>query len=362
MSKAEFDAKYPDFRDKVGVGSDDLEFSRHIQQQHSKKVKLYEFQIKKRLDRYVSLIIAPSYPHQEIDMFDRSYTTNGFNMKIGTLHKYGKLYPISMAQINKKMQDEINHYVRFMMEVAERNIPKYVTDKNKVLIDAQTALRSKNVNDLVEIDGNTNGAVTPLQPTKLSLENKELIALFNRQKEKGWGVSEPRLAGKSGSKFMGEIEIQEAGFQAQQMDIQEGLRLLIKSELETFKDIIVTFWDGEYFFKVTGGEKPEWYEPVVVNGIVTNPLTDLLKGDYFIKVDITTALRPSKERRRKEIVDYLTWLTNPNILLLLQQQGKTINIETIKKSAKDFGLNPETLLIDFTPSQLPPEGGGGTVV
>ena len=354
LSKAEFDARYPNFKDRVFASGGSLDYTKHEQEIHNKKVLLYEFQIKKKNNEFYTLIISPSITNEEIDFFKRLYTTNGFNMKIGTLHKYGKLYPIALAQVNKKIQDEMNHYVRFAMETAERNIPKYVIDKKKVKADGETALQSTNINDLVKIDGITSGAVTPLQPTNVSLENKELLALFQQQKEKLWSVSSPRLQGKSQAQFMGELEIQEAGFESKQIDIQEGLRFLIQEELETFKDIIVEFWDQPFFFKVTSGDKPSWYTPQLApdpnnpeKQIVLNPLTDLLTGDYFIKVDISSALRPNKERRKAEIVDFVKFMLSPEVIAFLQSQGKTVNIEEFKKIAKEFGFMPETLLIDI---------------
>ena len=83
--------------------------------------------------------------------------------------------------------------------------------------------------------------------------------------------------------------------------------------------------------------------------MIKNPLSDMLTGDYNIKVDISTALRPSKERRRAEIIEYLTWLVNPAVSQWLMAQGKMVNVESITKVAKDFGLNPESLLINITP-------------
>ena len=308
----------------------------------------------------IYIVICPSYKESEVDYFKRPYVTNGFNIKIGTLHKYGRIYPVSFAQINKKMQDEMNHYVKFMMEVAERNIPKYVVDKARVKPDAISILKNKKVNDVASIEGPIQLAIQALSPTNVSVENKELLAIFKDQKEKLWSVSETRMKGQSQAKFATELEIQEAGFQARQTDIQEGLRELIKQELETLKDIIVNFWDGEYFFKVTGGMKPQWYVPQVINGMVINPLTDLLTGDYMIKVDISTALRPNRERRKKEVIEYLTWLIQTALPLLLQT-GKTINWDSIARTAKDFGLNPENLFVDLqqtqqTPGQVPQEG------
>ncbi|MFH1640470.1 MAG: hypothetical protein ABIA66_00765 [Candidatus Omnitrophota bacterium] len=367
LSKAEFDAKYPSFKDKVTTESTNFDYAAHEQAVHSKKVLLYEFQVKKRGNEYWTIIVCPTITSEEIDIFKRPYTTNGFNMKIGTLHKYGKLYPISFAQVNKKMQDEMNHYVRFMMEVAERNIPKRLYDKNKVKVDALAALESTKVNDLGPVDGSPVGAVQEVQPTSVSIENKELLAIFKNQKEKLWSVSESKIGGKSNANFMGEVQIQEQGFQNKQIDVQEGLRGLIREELDTFKDIIVSFWDGQFFFKVTSGDKPEWYVPKMGQDpgdpskqIVLNPLTDLLTGDYYIDVDISSSLRPNKDRRKAEIVDFLKFLFQPGILQFMQSQGKTINIDEIKKIAREFNFNPETLLIDYQPpAPIPVPGAGG---
>jgi hypothetical protein len=365
LSKAEFDAKYPSFKDKVTTEATNLDYAQHEQAAHSKKVLLYEFQVKKKNNEFWTIIICPTITSEEIDIFKRPYTTNGFNMKIGTLHKYGKLYPISYAQVNKKIQDEMNHYVRFMMEVAERNIPKRLYDKNKVKIDGLAALESTKINDYAPVDGNPTGAVQEVQPTNVSVENKELLGIFQDQKKKLWSVSDTRLGIAGKEQFMGEMEIQEAGFQGKQVDIQEGLRVLIKEELETFKDIIVEFWDGEFFFKVTGGNKPSWYTAqmgVDPNNpdkqIVLNPLTELLTADYSLKVDISSMLRPNKERRKKEIIDFITFLLNPALIQFLQSQGKTVNVEEISKVSREFGFNPETLFIEYK-APLPAIGQAG---
>lgn len=242
----------------------------------------------------------------EIALYKRPFIHNGFSMKIGTVHKYGVLYPIAMAEINKIIQDEKNRYVKFMQEVAEKNIPKIGVDKNKMNFEAQEALRSKNVNDIVGVDGPPLNAIQPLPATHVSTENKELLSIFQQQTEKGWSISETRLAGKSNAEFMGEIEIQESGFKSRTSDLQEGLRMFIEEQLDCLKDIIITFWDGEYFFKVTSGVKPKWYTSQLApnpldtsQNMIINPLTDILSGDYEIKVDISSAFKPNNERRKK---------------------------------------------------------------
>ncbi len=366
-SKAEFDARYPDFaKDVIPGEQSDFTFSKHDSQMHSRKVLLYEFQVKKKDNQFWTIVISPSLLTKEIDIFKRPYTTNGFNMKIGTLHKYGKLYPISMAQVNKMMSDELNEYVRHMKNVAEKNIPKRMIDSQKIKEDGKEALNSDVINDIVEVKGSTAGAMGEVPHTNVSVENKELMAIFQEQKNKLWSVSEPRISGRANAKFMGELAIQEAGFQAKQADIQEGLRSLIVEELETTKDIIATFWDMPIFLRITGKEKPSWYEPSMIpdpnnpgRQIVENPLSDMLTGDYLIKVDISSALRPSKERKRAETIEFLQLLMTPGVFQFMQLSGKMLNFDEVAKIAKDFGFSPETLFLPAPPMAMGAPGAPG---
>ncbi len=366
LSPAEASAKYPKFKDRLQhtEDNDNFLFGGHHNQDHSKKILFYEFQI--RVGRqYKTIIITPTITNTEIDMFTRPYQTNGFNQKVGTLHKYGALYPISMFQINKKMSDELNHYVRFIMEVAEKNIPKRVYDKNKVKADGIEAMNNSVVNNAIPVEGAIN-AIAQLPHTNVSTENKELMNLFDEVKQKLWARSNSRLGQASNTKLATDLKIQEAGFESQQLDLQEGLRILITEELDTLKDIVVSFWDGEHFFRVTGGDKPTWYESITVNDpynegqqMVLNPLADILTGDYFIKVDISSALRPNKERRKAETLQFFQVLVEPNMLQYLQMAGLMPNPEEIKKISKDFGFTPEALFTEAPPPVMPegvPEG------
>src|SRR3990167_6168423 len=354
LSKAEFDVRYPEFRNRVSAEEKGFDYSQHKLQIHNRKVMLYEFQIRLNKNQYKTIIVSPSVNTREIDMFIRPYDTNGFNMKIGTLHKYGKLYSKSFAQVNKKMQDEMNHYVRHLMNVTERNIPKYISDKNKVLEDGKESLRSANINDIIEIDGNPSNAIVPLQPTIISFENKELLGIFQDQKNKLWSVSESRISGKTQAKFATDLAIQEAGFQAKQIDVQVGLRMLIQEQLDTMKDIIAKFWDDAVFLKLTGHSKMDWYVPQTVPNpnnpeqqIVINPLAEILTADYDVKVDIASALRPNRKDQLNNMFFFMTQLVT--IRPVLQSQGKDINIEEIQKISKEFGWNPDKIFIDYQP-------------
>jgi len=349
----EFNAKYPEFKDKVSPTSS-LAHSKFQDDKNSKTIEVFEIQIKKRRGIYETIVIAPSFDRHEIDRFIRPYITNGFDIKIGTLHKYGVLYPKSMGKINKGVQDDINNYVSHIMEVAERNIPKRGVNNNKVVQGTIEALNSKMVNEVVPVNGGKD-SIWEIPSTSVSPENKELLALFDQQKSKLWAVSESRAGQGSKKEFATEIQIQEQGFQDRIVDIQEGVRLFIGEQVDTVKDIIAQFWDQELYFKITGGPEPTWYQSELdADGNTNNPLTDILTLDYEIKIDIASALRPNSAAERVRLVELLTLLTGPNVAAILQLQGQQINIEFIKSIVKKFNLNPSNV---FTAIQLPAPGG-----
>ena len=354
LSKAEFDARFPKFKDKAKVG-DTIPFAKHDREEDKKVVVYYEFQVKKKDGKFDNFLIAPTWKFEVLDRFTRPYTTNGFNVKVSNLHKYGKLYSVSFAQVNKGLQDDINAYMTHMMEVAERNIPKRGYNKGKVKEDGITALNSRYVNDLVPVDGGQEN-VWAIAHTNVSQENKELLGIFQNHKDKMWSVSASRVEGKSDVKFAEELKIQSEGFQVRQIDIQEGIRNSIIKQLDTLKDIIVQFWDMPVWFKITGGEKPTWYEPVLdpLTGRVLNPLTDLLTGDYEIDIDIASVLRPNPAREKLEHVALLEFLANPAIQQVMMIQGVQISVDFIRSLIRKSGFNPDVALVPFEP---PPIGG-----
>jgi hypothetical protein len=240
-----------------------------------------------------------------------------------------------------------------MMEVAERTVPKVVAN-GEVSEKAKEALLGPRVNDLVEIDRGTQ--LVGVDYGKVSTENKELLQVFAQAKEKLWSVSESRLAGKSTSEFATEIQIQEAGFQSRQGDLQEGLRDVLQQVLEEIKDIIKQLWDGEYFFKVTGKEMPMWYasETGVVEGqpLTINPLTDELIGDYDVTVDITSSMRPNKEKKKKDMTEFLTFMMSQPVGMMLQANGLQLDANFLKKAVQEFGYNPE-VVFSQAPAPMP---------
>lgn len=355
MSKSEFDDKYPEFADKVhDTSNGKIDYANHANKDHNTAITVYEIQVRKKGNVFTNICLTEGVKDKALKEYDRPYVTEGFDIKIGTFHKYGKLYPISIFRINKYINDRQNSYTRYMMEVAERTIPKVIIS-GEIDLKAEEALHSPRVNEQVVVDRGTQ--IAGLDMGKVSNENKELLQVFAQAKEKLWSVSESRLSGKGTGQFMGEMEIQEAGFQARQGDLQEGLRDVIQQVLEELKDIVKQLWDGEYFFKVTGKEMPMWYQSqtAMVDGmpITVNPLTDELIGDYDVTVDITSSMRPNKDKKKKDMTEFLMFMLSPQVSMMLQANGLQIDANFLKKAVQEFGYNPEVVFSAAPPPIMP---------
>lgn len=355
MSKTEFDNKYPEFADKVQDNSSGrIDYASHANKDHCTAITVYEIQVRKKGGVYTNICLTLGVKDQALKEYDRPFVTEGFDIKIGTFHKYGRLYPVSIARVNKYINDRQNSYTRYMMEVAERTVPKIVA-VGEVSEKAKEAILGPRVNDLIELDKGTQ--IAGIEYGKVSNENKELLQIFAQAKEKLWSVSESRLAGKSTSEFATEINIQEAGFQSRQGDLQEGLRDVLQQVLGEIKDIIKQLWDGEYFFKVTGKEMPEWYasQTGMVDGqpLTVNPLTDELIGDYDVTVDITSSMRPNKEKKKKDMTEFLAFMMSEPVTMMLQANGLQLDANFLKKSVQEYGYNPEVVFAQAAP-MMPP--------
>jgi len=349
---AEAIAEFPELDGKV-TAQEKIEFSAHIEERMKKTVIFYQVEHRKKNNVYEVFLLAKGYKEKSLYRFDRPYTTNGFNLKIGMLDDYGVPYPISRAQLNKTTQDDINSYLTFKMQNAERNIPKRWYNKNKVTDTELEILNNKEVMGNVGVDGGgENIGIVP--QSAVSKDDNELYGILDTTKRKLWGVSGERLQVGTSPEFAEELKIQERGFQARQIASQKGLRHHLRAQIETLKDIVVQLWDDPMWVKITGSPKPEWYQPQMnPDGSVANPLSEILSLDYEIDIDVTTALRPNKEFRKKETIEYLTWLIQTAYPTVLLPQGFSINPEEIKKSAKEYGFSPENLIIKLQPQDVP---------
>lgn len=341
---AEFKRDFPEFADKVpSTDAKPLKYAGHKSKTNTETVRVVETQIKKKDGLYI-LKTCDGIP-EALKYCKSHIITNGFTVKYGCIDKYGKIYPISRVKLAKKPQDELNHYTTIQMEHADRSQKKVAVFVDGLNEKGRQAVLSSDPYAVVE--KTVPGAVFESMPVGgVAPENKDLQLLNTENINKVIGTSELAKSGKSDSQFATQDAIKNQAFSDNTNAIEDALGDLIRQVLDCMKDIIMQFWDGEMFFKVTGKQGMElWYTPEM------GKLPDILLGDYIIDIDITSARRPNPMQDRNEMAELISVLMKPEINMILQANGKRVSQNMVDELIKSFNKNPRTVLEDFQPQQ-----------
>lgn len=350
MTKAEFDVKYPQFKNKVNIGDDSpsLAYTSHELEANRKCVTLIEIEIKKRGPRNCVLVLNLGCD-EAIDYYERPIISNDFAIKYGCVDKYGVIYPMSRGRKAKKPQDDINHYMTVMFEHVDRAQRKIAYYEGGLTDSGKTAQRSSDVYALVE--KKIPGPVYEAMPAPSVVpENKEIVGAMRESINKSVGTTELAKTGNSENDTLGQDELQMQSFQSNVNSIQDALQDIADQVLDEMKDIILQLWDGEDYFKVTGIKGGDtWYSPEM------GPLADILIGDYNVNCNIASAARPNPLKDRKELMEMNAMITNPKMVQFAMLHGKRPSMETLNNLIKTFNMNPEMVFEDIEPQPEMPQ-------
>lgn len=350
MTVAEFNAQYPKFKDKVSASSDSysLEYSDHQNKDNKKSVTLYEVEIKKKGPRNCVLVFHPSLD-ETVDYYERPIITNNFSVKIGSIDKYGKIYPMSRGRKAKGPQDDINHYMTIQFEHVDRAQRKIAVFWDGLTEEGKAAQRSADVYAIVPKSSPQPVYETMPAPSVVP-ENELIIMTMKDSINKSVGSNNLAKGEKSDNQTLGQDEIQQQQFQVNINSVQDALQDLCDQEVDELKDIQQQVWDGEDYFKVTGIQGGDaWYDPSM------GPLADILVGDYTVRTNIASSARPNPMKDRQDLMEMTKFVTQPIIVQFAQMHGKMPSMEPLNNLVKQYNMNPEMVFETAAPP-LPPLG------
>lgn len=354
MTVAEFNTKYPKFKDKVFASSQDqyqLEFSDHNNKENKKAVTLYEIEIKKKGPRNCVLVLHSGLD-EPVDYYERAIITNNFSLKYGCVDKYGKIYPMSRGRKAKGPQDDINHYMTIQFEHVDRAQRKIAVYMEGLTEAGKAAQRSADVYAIVEKAIPQQVYETMPAPSVVP-ENEAIIMQMTQSINKSVGTTELAKTGKSQNETLGQDQLENNAFQVNVNSVQDSLQDLADQLIDELKDIQQQVWDGDDYFKVTGIEGGDaWYEPSM------GPLADILIGDYTVRCNIASAMRPNPMKDRKDLMEMTTFITSPLIVQFAMMHGKRPSMEPLNNLIKQYNMNPEMVFETLQPPApvAPPPG------
>ena len=351
MTVAEFNAKYPKFKDKVLASANDqyqLEFSEHNNRDNKKAVTLYEVEIKKKGPRNCVLVFHPSLD-EPVDYYERAITTNNFSLKYGCVDNYGKLYPMSRARKAKGPQDDINHYMTIQFEHVDRAQRKIAVYMEGLTQEGKAAQMSA---DVYAIVGKTSPGMVyePMPAPSVVPENEAIVLQMKDSINKAVGTNQIAKGEKSQNKTLGQDQLEHQSFQVNVDSVQDSLQDIADQLIDELKDIQQQVWDGEDYFKVTGIQGGDaWYEPQM------GPLADILVGDFQVRCNIASSARPDPMKDRQDLMQVTKLITNPAMVQFCMMHGKRPSMEPLNNLIKGFDMNPEMVFENLPPPPpLPP--------
>lgn len=351
MTVSEFNAQYPKFKDKISASSGDsfaVEYSEHQNKDNKKSVTLYEIEIKKKGPRNCVLVLHPALD-EPVDYYERAIVTNNFALKYGCIDKYGKIYPMSRGRKAKGPQDDINHYMTIQFEHVDRAQRKIGVYMEGLTEAGKSSQRSADVYAIVE--KSTPQPVYEVMPAPSVVPENEMIVLTMKDSiNKNVGSNNLAKGEKSDNPTLGQDQLQEQSFQVNINSVQDALGDLADQEIDELKDIQQQVWDGEDYFRVTGIQGGDaWYDPSM------GPLADILVGDFTVRTNISSSMRPNPMKDRADLMEYTTYITSPVMVQFAMMHGKRPSMEPLNNLTKQFNLNPEMVFedVNLEPQAMP---------
>lgn len=352
MTVSEFNSKYPKFKGKVLASSSEsfgVEYSEHNSKENKKSVILYEIEIKKKGPRNCILVLHPALD-EPVDYYEKGIITNNFSIKYGCIDKYGKIYPMSRGRKAKGPQDDINHYMTIQFEHVDRAQRKIAVYFEGLTESGKSAQRSSDVYAIVE-KTTPQAIYEPMPAPSVVPENKEIVAQMKDSINRSVGTTELAKGGKSQNDTLGQDQLENQSFQVNVNSVQDALQDLCDQEIDELKDIQQQVWDGDDYFKVTGIQGGDaWYSPEM------GPLADILVGDYTVRCNISSSMRPNPAKDRADLMEMTTFITSPLIVQFAQMHGKMPSMEPLNNLVKQYNMNPEMVFEEIQPQMMPIPG------
>ena len=263
---------------------------------------------------------------------------------------------MSRAKKAKGPQDDINHYMTIQFEHVDRAQRKVAYYKDGLTEAGQAAQRSADVYALVE-KTSPQPVYEPMPAPSVVPENKEIVMVMKDSINKSVGTTELAKGGKSQNDTLGQDQLENNSFQVNVNSVQDALQEIADQLVDELKDIQQQVWDGEDYFKVTGIKGGDaWYTPEM------GPLADILVGDYTVRINIASAMRPNPARDRRDLMEMTTFITSPPMVQFAMMHGKRPSMEPLNNLIQQYNMNPEMVFEELQPQGMPGQQPNASIV
>jgi hypothetical protein len=330
--------KFKNTKDLVG-SKPDLPDKRNLSESQIEAfstVKLYEIHYRMPDGFYLLYIAKDGVVYKELYHEKSVYKLNEWQFDeidfSGHEHKYYKKSEMSKI---KPLQNRITTTIDAILEQVDRYQPKIMVDETAMTDQSRLTLEEGDLGAIVYVTKNPNEVVREVSFTQLKSDLKALIDQFIQMISIMTGITQAQLLGAAmGSDSATEASIASGGQSIRLSDMEKEIRRFTTSQAKKLWKVIQQFVDWEELNVITGenGVDPDtgetiytWLNPKVED-------EDLLRNtDVRFDVNVGSTQKIDYGFVRKSIENLFNIIARPDVIALIQQQGKKIDLGEILK-------------------------------
>lgn len=324
-----------------------------------KTVQLYEIHYK--TDEGINLlVIAKEADNYEALYHDKSiYEMDGFQFEVLTFNRHGhKLYPKSDVDIIKPLQDRIALTFDAILEQVDKFVAKVIVNEQAMTAKGKTALENGDIGAICYTQGvNPSEVVQQIQFTQVKADMMNLVDYLVDVITLETGLTRAQMTGISNATTATEAQIGQGGSNIRLFARSESVADYSNRQARKLWQVVRQFVDIEGVELITGEEYMDekgvprfpWINQME-NGTVA-------KAELNFQIEVGSSQKPDLAVVRKEFENFINLVGRPEVVALLQQQGKFLDVaELIRVYMK---LYPEVMKDTsriIKPLQAAPQG------
>ena len=247
-------------------------------------------------------------------------------------HGHGYYNRSDLTKI-KSLQDRLTNTFDSILEQVDRFVPKLMIDENAVTDEGKRNAVNGDIGSIVWTNKNPGEAARELSITQLKVDLKALIDEIINVVTIQTGLTKAKLLGVSQAETATGETISQGGETLRLAEMGQAVQRLLNRQARKLWQVIRQFVDMSQLELITGerGINPETGLPIYrwLPEIDLSISERLAKGEFRFDIEVGSTEKADSALITKRIENLISILGRTDIIALMQQQGKKVDVAEI---------------------------------
>jgi len=294
-------------------------------------VRVYQIEYRNENKYYMLVLAKDGEVFKELYHEERIYEIDGFQYDELEFNKHGHLqYKRSDLTKIKSVQDRISSTFDAILDQTDRFIPKIAYDSTAVSPQGVKALKDGDIGAVIECSKPPREAIQEIGLTQFKADLKSLIDEMTKVITIMTGVTQSKLLGISTGRTATGETIAQGGENIRLAEMGKSVQQLANRQATKLWQVIKQFVPLEELQIITGesGVDPKTGRPIYtwLDEIDTEMSQKLAEGQYRFDIEVGSTQKIDSDTISKKIENFVSIIANPNVIALIQQQGKKLDV------------------------------------